>query len=288
MKRSRGPWYLLTGLVMGLALGLVYAWFLDPIEYSNASPQSLKPDYKDDYRSLIALSYQANGDLGRTLGRLVLLKDEDMVQALNVQAQRILARNGDENQARALAELAVALEGKSVAALSTQLANSSSSAQQQPSEQAPISAETSEAGEEVVLTETKTPVASPQPTFTPRASASPLPGSDVAFVYVGAEEICDPELPEGLFQIYIADQSGEGMTGVRLHISWEGGEEYFFTGLYPQFSLGYADYQTDPGVVYALRAGESGEAVRDLTAPVCTGDDEEVFLGGLLLRFTEP
>ena len=60
---------------------------------------------------MIALSYQANGDLGRSLGRLALLKDEEMPQALNVQAQRILARNGNQDHARALAELALPWKG---------------------------------------------------------------------------------------------------------------------------------------------------------------------------------
>ena len=286
MNRGKGPWYLLTGLMIGLAIGLLYAWLLDPVEYSNASPQALKPDYKDDYRGMIALSYQANGDLGRSLGRLALLKDEDMPQALNVQAQRILARNGDQDQARALAELAVALEGKSVAALSTQLANSASTPEQ------PTESETGSSGaeipdEETLLVETKAASATPQPTFTPRPSASPMPGFDLPFVFVGVEEICDPELPEGLLQVYVLDQSGEGMAGVRLHITWAGGEEYFYTGLYPQFSLGYADYQAIASEVYTLRAGERGEVVRDLAAPTCSGD-EESFTGGLLLRFTEP
>ena len=286
MNRGKGPWYLLTGLMIGLVVGLLYAWLLDPVEYSNASPQALKPDYKDDYRSMIALSYQANGDLGRSLGRLTLLKDEDMPQALNVQAQRILARNGNQNQARALAELAVALEGKSVAELSTQLA-SSASTPEQTDETVSGSSGAEAQDEEAVLIETKSPSATPQPTFTPRPSASPMPGFDVPFVFVGVEEICDPELPEGLLQVYVLDRSGDGVAGVRLHITWEGGEEYFYTGLYPQFSLGYADYQANASEIYTLRAGERGEVVRELAAPPCSGD-EESFTGGLLLRFTEP
>ena len=287
MKQRQGPWFLLTGLILGLVIGLGYAWFLDPVEYANASPQSLQPVYKDAYRSMIALSYRVNGDLGRTLGRLALLKDEDMSEALNAQAQRILARDGDELLASALAELAVALEGKSLALLSTQVASDNESAPQQPTQQEPDLAVPDGLGEEVELEKTQSPSATPQLTFTPRPAASPLPGGDVPFVFVGAEEICDPELPEGLIQVYILDKSGEGMAGVRVQIAWDNGEEYFYTGLYPQFSLGYADYQSREGVFYTLRAGQSGETVSDLTAPVCE-NEEESYTGGLLLRFTEP
>ena len=103
------------------------------------------------------------------------------------------------------------------------------SAAEQPAESEPGSSGTDILDEETVLAETKAPSATPQPTFTPRPSASPMPGFDVPFVFVSAEEICDPELPEGLLQVYVLDQSGEGMAGVRLHITWEGGEEYFYT-----------------------------------------------------------
>jgi hypothetical protein len=30
MKEERGPWYLLTGLLIGAVLGLAYAWFYAP------------------------------------------------------------------------------------------------------------------------------------------------------------------------------------------------------------------------------------------------------------------
>jgi hypothetical protein len=75
MGEQRGPWYLLTGLAIGLALGLVYAWWINPVAYVNTAPASLRPDSKEAYRSLIAAAFGANGNLERARVRLSLLKD---------------------------------------------------------------------------------------------------------------------------------------------------------------------------------------------------------------------
>lgn len=109
MNEKRGSWYLLTGLVLGLVLGLLYAWVLRPVEYTNTSPASLSPAYKDKYRALIAAAYMANGDLVRAQGRLALLDDPDTYATLAQQAQRALADGSSPQEARALGMLSVAL-----------------------------------------------------------------------------------------------------------------------------------------------------------------------------------
>ena len=109
MNEKRGSWYLLTGLVLGLALGLFYAWVLRPVEYTNTSPASLSPAYKDKYRALIAAAYLANGDLVRAQGRLALLDDADTYATLAQQAQGALADGSSPQEARALGMLSVAL-----------------------------------------------------------------------------------------------------------------------------------------------------------------------------------
>ncbi|RPI29197.1 MAG: AtpZ/AtpI family protein, partial [Chloroflexota bacterium] len=47
MNDDRGPWYLLTGLVIGVALGLFYAWKSAPVEYKDTHPSMLREEYKD-------------------------------------------------------------------------------------------------------------------------------------------------------------------------------------------------------------------------------------------------
>ena len=82
MTDDRGPWYLATGLILGLALGLVYAWVLFPVQFIDNAPSSMREDFKDQYRALVAVAYVANGDLGRAQARLALLGDPDVFRAL--------------------------------------------------------------------------------------------------------------------------------------------------------------------------------------------------------------
>jgi hypothetical protein len=101
---------LLTGAVLGLILGLVYAWLINPVVYESSTPGTLGEADKDFYRVMIAQVYDATGDLGRASLRLALLEDPDPVYTLGAQAQRALAA-GREGEAHALALLASALQG---------------------------------------------------------------------------------------------------------------------------------------------------------------------------------
>lgn len=107
---KRSPVYLLTGLILGLILGVVYAWLINPVVYENTTPTSLGEADKDHYRSTIAQVYAATGDLQRAAFRLAVLADSDPIYALGAQAQRALA-NGNDAEAHALALLATALQG---------------------------------------------------------------------------------------------------------------------------------------------------------------------------------
>lgn len=106
---KKGHWYLLTGVTLGLILGLFYAWIINPVIYENTMPASLNHAYKDTYRRTIAEVFSATGNLERAEQRLALLEDEDVVFVLGAQAQQALAK-GNTSQAHTLALLASALQ----------------------------------------------------------------------------------------------------------------------------------------------------------------------------------
>ena len=106
---KKGHWYLLTGVILGIMLGLLYAWVINPVIYENTLPASMNEPYKDSYRHTIAEVFSATGNLERAKQRLALLEDEDVVFVLGAQAQQALAK-GDSSQAHALALLASALQ----------------------------------------------------------------------------------------------------------------------------------------------------------------------------------
>lgn len=103
------PWYLLTGLILGMIVGLVYSLWIDPAVFGNMTPAQLAESDRAAYRLLIAETYAATGNLARAGRRLALLEDMNPVYTLGAQAQRALAA-GASVEARALASLASALQ----------------------------------------------------------------------------------------------------------------------------------------------------------------------------------
>jgi hypothetical protein len=284
------PWFLLTGLVLGLIIGLLFSLAISPVRYTDTSPASLAPEYKDNYRWLIARAYQANGDLVRARQRLALLEDTNPQEALAAQAQRMLAEGQDVEKARLLAVLSSAL----------------SSAAEQPAQvSSPVSLLTSVPGTQqpfatldiaqAVLTATALPGAlptiepsrTPIPTFTQRTSPTTLPTLGAPFVLDSQSEICDPTLPQGLMQIELKDERGQPVPGIQIHVAWDGGLDSFYTGLKPSISSGYADFVMSAGVVYSLRVGDGGETIKNLSAPQCDAADQTSYLGGLRLEFSQ-
>jgi len=106
---ERGNWYLLTGVVLGIILGILFAWVISPVEYVDTAPESLTNEFKDQYRVLIASAYVANGDLVRAKARLELLDEPDIYLVVAEQAQQMLAEGGSVEEAQALGRLALAL-----------------------------------------------------------------------------------------------------------------------------------------------------------------------------------
>jgi hypothetical protein len=260
MNERRGPWYLITGLVVGLLFGLLYTWVISPSRLVDTSPDRLAPAFKEHYRSMIALAFESNADLGRARGRLQLLKDEDPAAALSAQAQRILAQGGSPQEARALAALAAAMGGQVPA---------------QPVEPVAIGEDASSQAPE-----SRPEIPTLAVTLTPGANAN------AAFELKQQEPLCDSALAAGTLQVDVVDAGGRQVPGVRIIIRWAGGEEVFATGLYPSISPGYADFVMSPGVAYSLQAG-TGETVPNLTTQSCPTAGGRSYEGGWRLFFVE-
>jgi hypothetical protein len=287
LNERRGPWYLFTGVVIGIALGLLVAWVIYPVEYIDTAPFSLRSDAKEAFRGLVAQAYMADGDLARARSRLILLQDANPLQVLADQAQRMLAKNTAPDEARALAQMAADMQSAPAAVPSEQDVPPTPTAGKPKSKTSPTA--TLEIGQ-VVLTPTRAPTKKPTKvaTFTPRAPvrASATPGAP--FALKDKKKVCDPKLENGLLQVEVRNAAGAPVSGVRVDVTWGGGQDSFFTGLFPLVDAGYADFVMTPGVTYNLRIGEGGELISKLTAPECKNTDDSSFSGGWMLEFNQP
>jgi hypothetical protein len=81
----------LIALILGAAAGLFYGWVLNPVEYVDIAPQSLRVDYKTDYVLMVAEAYQVDHDMGLAVRRLARLGSsapkEFVANALNYALQ---------------------------------------------------------------------------------------------------------------------------------------------------------------------------------------------------------
>lgn len=295
MTERRGPWYLFTGLIIGLMSGLIYAWLLDPVQFVNTSPDSLRPEYKAEHRLLIALAYEANDNIVRAAQRLAVLGDNDPVAALSTQIEQLRQQDGSERERAALTKLMADLRTYPASAPMTIPAAKTSP--EQNTQAVMVSPTATLAQEQMISTPTPTPP-QPRPTFTLRPTFTPRPILSAPFVLRERQVVCDMDAPQGLLQVFVFDENGQPVSGIKINITFEQGEEYFFTGLYPEISPGYADYVMQPGEVYNLRVGEGGETVTDLTpqkcSPMTSGEPVQTtatpsmeYWGGWRLVFTQ-
>jgi len=299
MRNRRSPIYLITGLIIGIALGVAYGWLLTPVEVIETSPQDLRSDFKDAYRELIARAYSANNDLGRASQRLSLLGDNDPVRALAVQAQITLGRNGSEEAARALGYLAEALQSGSSSLSSVTTPASQITPPQitltpameetvSASQTNPSPTETSAQGSTTPTSQTPDPSGSPPPpTQTPTPSPTPTATPGPPFILQDIPLECDPKIDPPLIRVYVLDGAGNPVPGVAILVSWDGNTNRFVTGLKPEYGLGYADFTMDPMVTYSLRLEAGGDPINSITGRQCE-DQDEPYWGSWRLNFIQP
>lgn len=288
----RPPWFVLTGLVIGILLGVAYAWWFEPVKYSSASPALLLTADKDQYRRMVALAFDSNHDVGRAAARLDLLGDADAAQSLESLSQRTLAEDGSPQEALALAGLAAALRiGFTEAAPSapdpaveTPTPESTQETEDSPTATATIGGAVSTATPQPTPTLTLTPEVPPTPR--PTRTATATPGSP--YTLVENTPGCDPRAVPALLQVLVEDAAGQGVPGARVVVSWAGGEEAFFTGLAPEIGPGYADFVMTAGVLYSARVGEAGEVASEISAPACNAAAGSSYPGSVRLRFRQP
>jgi hypothetical protein len=295
-----GPWGLigvLLTLLLGAGLGLGYAWVVAPRPITDAGPDALRAEFKEQYRALVAASYAATGNLPRAQARLSLLKDADSVEALNAQAQRMLASPQTFERAEQVAALASALQGAAdglPVSVSTPLMEMAEDAGSTftptsvlPEETEPsnLLSETPEGIDTQTLTvETQPSIveATPRPTQT----FTPEPGRP--FALSGQETVCDATLPDALLQVVVMNRNRRQLPGVEIIITWDGGREAFFTGFKPEIGSGYADYLMNPDTTYTVQLARGSDVALGILAPTCQSPEGQTFLGSIKLTFQQP
>jgi len=277
---------LLLGVV-GLTVGLGYAWFVNPVEYVDVEPAQLADEEQRTYLILVSLGYASDGDLSRARQRLAAMGlDDDPGAALAEVADEAATLGLADTSVRALTNLALALGGEPELAMP--FAGTLAGPPALPPSPVPGT----------VFAPTVAPSATPTPppaTPTPPAEGtitpSPTPSGN-RYVLADQASFCDADVTPGLLIVSVQDANGDGVPGVEIVAKWEGGQDSFFTGLKPEQGPGYADFVMMEGLSYSVEIVEDGDTesrvVSDLQTGLCTPEDStEAHLQGYRLLFRQ-
>lgn len=67
---------ILITAILGITLGLIYGWAINPVQYSDITPAALRIDYRTDYVLMVAEANQADQNSELAARRLALLGSE--------------------------------------------------------------------------------------------------------------------------------------------------------------------------------------------------------------------
>jgi hypothetical protein len=64
--------FVIIALIAGAGMGLAYGWFVDPVDFFDLTPDTLRADYKADYVLMTAEAYRLEQDTGLAARRLAI------------------------------------------------------------------------------------------------------------------------------------------------------------------------------------------------------------------------
>ena len=70
--RSHHWIFIIVALIAGIGLGLAYGWVIDPVDFFDLTPDTLRADFKADYVLMTAEAYRAEQDPGLAARRLAI------------------------------------------------------------------------------------------------------------------------------------------------------------------------------------------------------------------------
>ena len=89
-------------------------------------------------------------------------------------------------------------------------------------------------------------------------------------------------------QVVVTDARRQQIPGAEIIVTWNNGEEHFFTGMKPELGYGYADFLMTPDITYSVRMADGGTPASELSTPDCTDTSGNHYPGGLKLTFQQP
>ena len=96
--------------IIGIALGLIYGWAIQPVEYTDVTPNILRADYRADYVLMVAEAHQSEHDPETSARRLAILGSEPPAQIVASALDYATKNNFSQNEILLLQGLLTAMQ----------------------------------------------------------------------------------------------------------------------------------------------------------------------------------
>ncbi len=271
---KQGSFWLFIGLILGLSIGLTYAWLIDPVQYYDTMPSMLRVDYQERWIRLSMFVHGIEGDRERTQLRLKHIPEATLQRVLQETFEEAVRSGYPLPTLKRMAELAQSY-GIDTAAVRIYTDSDALSLTPRPTEEpetvvSPTTAPSPTAlpTETPTLMPTPTPVPTltpspspfPSPTLTPLPSLTPTRVFTVPYQLAKRVSLCTAR---PLITITVAEEITQtvrgrerlervGLPGVQIWLLWEDGADHAVTGFRPTQGLGYADFEVMPEQTYNL------------------------------------
>jgi hypothetical protein len=101
---------IIIAAILGAALGVVYGWVLDPIEYTDVTPNILREDYRVDYVLMVAEAHQSEQDPELAARRLAILGSEPPAQIVSASLDFANKNGFSQNEISKLQDLLTSMQ----------------------------------------------------------------------------------------------------------------------------------------------------------------------------------
>jgi hypothetical protein len=101
--------WVLLALAAGIGLGLLYGWVIDPVDFVDLTPDTLRADFRADYILMVAEAYGSEHDLDLAARRLAIFGSDPPAEIAAQALQFGPSAGFSASEMSALEELVAAL-----------------------------------------------------------------------------------------------------------------------------------------------------------------------------------
>lgn len=271
-QRSPAQPLFFAALLVGICLGLILAWAVDPTSAPGPAG-ALRGVEPEQVAALVALAWSVDEDHERAAERLNELKPAGVAaaqymadMACRLASTDFVTSPGGRAALRSMMNF-YQRDGRSGCAdtLLPAIEEDSQELTVAGTSQVPVAT--------LVPPPSKTPAPAPLPvlsltaTVGPTVTAAPLR----LFVLAGLGSFCDAERP-GLLEVFVQERDGRGIPAMELRVHWDNGEDRFFSGLKPERGLAYADFAMQEGQLYRIDMPGRAESSQEFATDDCVDE----------------